>query len=109
MSEKRVYGPHMSNLSMDRMPICHQAFAHCTTSAQGPCIQVEDDEAVARVVAAERHGLTPRLVQRSEIECGTFIGEGGEGKVLRAKFQGKSVALKIISLKGTQVGTMHAY
>jgi hypothetical protein len=65
-------------------------------------VQVKDDEAVAQVVAAEHHGLTPRVVMRSEVELGEQLGEGGEGRVVRGTFQGKQVAVKIISLKGSQ-------
>lgn len=58
-----------------------------------------EDEAVARIIAAERHGYTPRVVKSGEVVVGDRIGAGGDGKVFRATFRGRPVALKVIQLK----------
>jgi hypothetical protein len=57
------------------------------------------DGEVAHVVAAENSGLAPRDVPHQEVELVAKIGAGAEGRVFRARWRGKQVAVKVVPLQ----------
>eukprot|EP00892_Ulva_mutabilis_P009462 jgi/Ulvmu1/6889/UM031_0095.1 len=63
-----------------------------------PGAALEDNEAVAMVVAAETHGFAPRLLRSSQVTLGEGIGAGGEGTVQHGRLGDKPVAVKRVRL-----------